>query len=405
MTKEPNMKKITLWLVVLLSMCLMASGVTLAEEAKGDPIKVGVVLPLTGKQAKFGEIEKNSFLLALEEINNAGGVNGRPIKLLIEDDTSKPDVGRSAVEKLISQDKVPVIGGGYSSSVTYAMVAVAQQRKVPFLVNTGSADKITEQGWEYVFRLNPPVSEYPKGFSSFQKEVAKLKTTAILYENSLFGQSGSKKFAEQCESLGIKVLMKEGYEAGAVDFKPLLIKVKAANPDMIYMISYVMDAALLMRQSKELDINPKCFVGGGAGFTLPEFQKNAGEAAEGVFSATLWTPNVPFPGAKEYYENYKKKFKGETEYHGAEAYSAMYVIADALKRAKEIKPEAIREALTKTDMMTAFGPVKFVSYGKKTQQNSLDTYLVQWQDGGLETVWPKEYATKPYIFPKPAWKK
>lgn len=399
------MRKVSILVAILVVFALTVSGAAMAAEAKGEPIKIGIVLPLTGKQAKFGEIEKNSFELGLDEINKAGGVKGRPIKLLIEDDTSKPDVGRSAVEKLISQDKVIMVGGGYSSSVTYAICAVAQQRKVPFLVNTGSADKITEQGWNYIFRLNPPVSEYPKALASFLKEVVKPKTVAILYENSLFGQSGSKKFAKQCEGMGLKVVVKEGYEAGAVDFKPLLIKVKDAKPDLVYMISYLMDASLLMRQSKELDFNPKLFVGGAAGFTLPEFPKNAGDAAENVFSATLWTPSLPYKGAKAYYDKYVKKYNSPTEYHGAEAYAAVYVIADVLKRAKELTPEGIREALIKTDMMTAFGPVKFVSYGKKKQQNSLPTYLVQWQKGVLETVWPKNVATKPYVYPVPKWKK
>ncbi len=397
------MKRTILVLALALAVGLVCMPGAAVQAA--DTIKVGVVLPLTGKQAKFGEIEKNSFLLALEEINAKGGVNGKKIDLLIEDDTSKPDVGRSAIEKLIAQDKVIVVGGGYSSSVTFGMCAVAQQRKVPFVVNTGSADKITEQGWNYIFRLNPPVSEYTKGLVTFLKQVAKPKTVAILYENSLFGQSGSKKFAKLAGKLGIKVLLKEGYEAGAVDFKPLLIKTKAAKPDLVYMISYVMDASLLMRQSKELNFNPKLFVGGAAGFTLPEFVKNAGPAAQYVYSATLWVPEVPYPGAKAYFDNYKKKFGGATEYHGAEAYACLYVIADALKRAKSLTPEGVRAALVKTDVMTAFGPVKFISYGKKKQQNSLPTYLVQWINGKLETVWPKNVATKPYVYPVPAWNK
>ena len=369
-----------------------------------ESIKVGVVLPLTGKLAKFGEIENRSFLMALEEINAAGGINGKKIELIVEDTTGKPDVGRSAIEKLISQDKVVVVGGGYSSSVTWASIAVAQQHKVPFLVNTGSADNITEQGWEYIFRLNPPVSEYPMGFASFVQTVAKdLKTVAILHENSLFGQSGSKQFAEQCESLGLEVVMKEGYEAGAVDFKPLLTNVKAKDPDLVYMVSYIMDAALLIRQSKELNLNPKLFVGGAAGFTLPEFVKNVGEASEYVYSATLWTPSVPYPGAQEYFDKFVKKYDEPTEYHGAEAYAAMYVIADALKRAKSITPNDVRDALAETDMMTVFGPVKFVSYDKKTQQNKLPTFLVQWQKGQLETVWPEDVATAKYIYPVPKW--
>lgn len=399
------MKRVALSLAVVLIGTVLIAGSVLAQEAKGTPIKVGVVLPLTGEQAKFGEIEKNSFLMGLEEINKAGGIKGRPIELLIEDDTGKPDVGRSAVEKLISQDKVVALSGGYSSSVSYAICGVAQQRKIPFVVTTGSADKITEMGWDYIFRIKAPVSEYPKALNTFLQEVVKPQSVAILYENTLFGQSGSKEFAEECTKAGLKVLMREGYEAGAIDFKPLLIKVKAAKPDFVYMISYVMDAALLMRQSKELDFNPKLFVGGGAGFTLPEFAKNAGDACEYVYSADLWSPNLPFPGAKAYFDNYMKKFGVPTEYHGAEAYASIFVVADALKRAKEITPEAIREALVNTDMMTAYGPVKFVSYGKKKQQNQLATYLVQWQKGALETVWPKQFATKPYVYPVPEWTK
>ncbi len=390
--------KLLSWSLAAL-MLLCNSGAALASEV----IKVGVVLPLTGTEAKFGEIERNSFLMALDEINGQGGIKGKRIELVLEDDTSKPDIGRGAMEKVITQDKVVVVGGGYASSVTFAMAAVAQQRKVPFVVNTGSDDKITEQGWDHVFRLNPPASEYPTALNSFLGEVVKPKTVAILYEKSNFGQSSSKSFAEQCEKAGYKVVVKEGYDSGAVDFKPLLIKVKSANPDMIYMVSYLMDAALLMRQSKELDINPKLFVGGGAGFTLPEFYGNAGAAADYVYSATLWTETVPYAGAKAYYDNYRKKYGQPTEYHGAEAYANMYVIADALKRAKELTPAGVREALTQTDLMTVFGPVKFVSYDKKTQQNKLPTYLVQWQGGKLETVWPKDLSTKPAAYPVPKW--
>ncbi|MEW5734839.1 MAG: ABC transporter substrate-binding protein [Thermodesulfobacteriota bacterium] len=393
------MKKI---LFAVAALSLIFAGVCLAA----DPIRVGIVLPLTGKLANFGEIEKNSFTMALEKINAAGGVSGRPIELVIEDTTGKPEVARSAIEKLISRDNVVMVGGGYSSSATWAAVAVAQQRKTPFLVNTGSADNITEQGWNYIFRLNPPASEYPHALDSFLKtNCPDVKTVVILHENSLFGQTSSKEFEEQCKNAGLNVLMKEGYEAGAVDFKPLLVSVKAKNPDLIYMVSYVMDASLLMRQAKELNLNAKLFVGGGAGFTMPEFLKNAGPAADLVYSATLWTETVPYPGAMDYFTEYQKRFGQMTEYHGAEAYAAMFVIADALKRAKSLSRDDVRQSLAQTDMMTAFGPVKFISYDNKTQQNKLPTFLVQWQKGALETVWPKDMATKPFVYPTPAWDK
>ena len=364
-----------------------------------DTIKVGIVLPLTGDQAKFGEIEKQSFDLALGEINAAGGVKGKKLELIIEDDTGRPEVGRSVVEKLITKDKVVMLGGGYSSSVTYAVAGVCQQNQMPFLVNTGSADNISTSGWDWIFRLNPPVSEYASSVESLLTAVIKPTSVAILHENSLFGTSGAKEFEKTCEAMQIKVLLKEGYESGGIDYKPVLMKVKQLNPDIVYMVSYIMDASLLMKQAKELKLTPKMFIGGAAGFTLPEFQQNAGVASEKVISATLWHEVLPYPGAMDYYKKFVAKFGKPTEYHGAEAYAAAYVIADVLKRAKSFSPADIKQALSDTNLMTVFGPVKFVSYGKHKNQNKLPTYVVQWLDGKLELVWPADLSTKKFVFP------
>ena len=368
------------------------------------PLKVGIVLPLTGEKAAFGEIEKNSFLMALDEINKAGGIRGTEITLLFEDDAGKTNTARAAAEKLISRDRVLLLGGGYGSSETEAIARIAQQKKIPFLINTGSSDRITEQGWNYVFRLNPPVSEYSVAAESFLKQVAKPKTAAILFENTLFGTSGSKEFETSCKKMGIPIVLKEGYEYGAKNFETLLLKVKNTKPDLVYMISYVLDASILMRQFMELDINPTLFLGGGAGFTLPEFYQTAGKAAEGVFSASLWVPHLPYPRASEYYKNYRERYGKETEYHGAEAHAAMVVIADVLKRTRSFSPEDIRQALAATDLMTVFGRVRFLSYGKKMNQNKLPTYMVQWINGKLECVWPEEFALAQYLFPHRPWK-
>ncbi len=441
------MKRLLVFFVAVMLLVSFGACKKAPEKAAKEPIKVGVILPLTGKYAKFGEIERQSFEMAAEEINAKGGVNGRKLELLIEDTQGKPDVGRSAVEKLIAQDKVVMIGGGYSSSVTYAAAGVTVNKGFPFLVNTGSADKITEPSSftpsgqrvgnlkkkikkeedaakkaklekEFadlskkadgeakdlmarfsIFRLNPPVSEYASGLEGFLADVVKPKTAVILNENSLFGTKGAKAFEKSCKKLNIKVLIKESYDAGAVDFKPLLAKVKQANPDVVYMISYLMDASLLMRQSMELKMNPKLFAGAAAGFTLPEFPQNAGKAAEKVVSATLWHQSLAIPGAQEYFDNFKRKYNKDTEYHGAEAYSAAYVIADVLERAKSHSPADIKQALSETNMKTVFGPVKFTSYGKKINQNKLQTYVVQWIDGKLEMVWPADLASKKHVYP------
>jgi branched-chain amino acid transport system substrate-binding protein len=394
-------RKITLGITnFLLVACLVVGSASAAEK-----IKVGALLPLTGKLAKYGDIEHKSFLMAVEEINASGGIDGKKIELIVENTKGKSDVGRSAINKLIQQDKVMVIGGGYSSSVTWATAEIAQQNKVPFVVNTGSADKITEQGWEYVFRINPPVSEYPDSFKAFAKEVAvDIKVAAIVYMNSLFGVSESRKFIQQAENLGLKVVLKQSFETSTVDFKPSMVKVKAKKPDLVYIIAYNMEASLLMRQAQELNLNPKLFYGHATGCTLPEFQTIAGKAAEYVWSATRWTPSAPYAGAQEYNDKFAAKYVKQTDYHGAQAYAAMYVIADALKRAKKLTRDEVRTALSKTDLMTVFGPVKFETYEKKTQQNRLPTLLVQWINGRLATVWPQKIASEKYVYPTPKWK-
>ncbi|MBK5099514.1 MAG: ABC transporter substrate-binding protein [Desulfobacteraceae bacterium] len=371
-----------------------------------DPVKVGVLLPITGKLDSFGEIELRSFAMAVDEINAAGGINGNEIDLIIGDTAGKAETGLSAIEKLLLQDKVLIVAGGCSSSVAWAVAAVAQEHKVPFLINTASADKITEQGWEYIFRLNPPVSEYPKALVSFLTQVARPKSATVLYEKTAFGQYGLKKFLELRKRSGLKVVSKQSYEPGEVDFRPVLVKTLAKKPDLVYMISSsIVDPPALLHQAKELGLNPKIFVGFGASFTLQEFCEYAGDTSEYVMSVVPWTPSLPYPGANEYYENFVAKYNSPADYHGAQAYAAMNVIADALNRAESLTPSDVRDALEQTDTITAFGPVKFISYGKKTQQNSLATPLVQWIKGRIEIVWPKELATARYVYPVPKWSK
>lgn len=399
---EENVKRLRSFQVIVAVTLFICSSVW-GGEPGGPPIRIGAVIPLTGELANFGEMQKNSYEIAIQEINGAGGVKGRKLELIVEDDTGKPEVGRSAVEKLISQDKIVVLTGGYSSSVTYAMAAVAQQHKIPYVSHTGAADDITERGWDYVFRVNQTASEYFSGLLTFLSEVVKPKTAAVIYENTLFGQSQGRSFAQACEKMGCKVLIKEGFESGSLDFKPLIVKLKGYNPDLVYSICYVMDAALMARQSRELKFIPKLFVGGGGGFSLPEFEKNTGDAGEFFFCATLWSEHLPYPGARQYYDKYVSLYNAPPQFQGAQAYVGLLVIQDAINRATEVSPEKIREALTKTDMQTMYGPVKFVSYGKKTQQNFLATYLGQWQKRQFELVWPREYASKAFVYPVPPW--
>ncbi len=397
------MKKTAILVFKLIILIFLGTTVGAQEvEEPTDKIKVGVLLPLTGKLATFGDIERKAFLMAVDEINEAGGIDGKPIDLIVEDTKGIPGTGKSAIKKLIEQDEVSIVSGGISSSVTWAAVRLAQKNKVPFLVCTASADKITEKGGDYVFRLNAPVSEYHIPVFSFLKDVAQVKTVGILYENTLFGQSQLKKFSERCKGFRLKVVAKEVYEVGKSKIDQL-ISINSRRPDLFYIISSSMetDASLIMKQAKDLNLDVRLYVGGGAGFTLFKFQENAGDASEYVFVATPWTPSVQYPGASDFYKRFIAKYSEPTEYHGAQAYAAMSVIADALKRAKSHTPQDVRDALAETDIMTVFGTVKFISYGKKKLQNKIPTFLGQWLGGTFEAVWPKNLSTVEYVYPIP----
>jgi branched-chain amino acid transport system substrate-binding protein len=252
--------------------------------------------------------------------------------------------------------------------------------------------------------MNPSVSYYTSGLRSFLKDVVKPKTIAIIHESTDFGTKGAEGMVKDAKRLGMKVVLKEKYESGAVDFKPILSKVKSKRPDVIYMVSYVMDAALLMRQIKELRIDAKLFAGGAAGFAIPEFIENAKDASEYVVTATLWSPKVTYPGAKEFAEKYKSKYGKYPSYHGAEAYSALYVIKDVLERAKSWTSEDIRKAMKETNIVTAFGPIKFEDREGYQNQNFMDTLVLQVIDGKHETIWPLKYASKKYVYPIPRWR-
>lgn len=363
-----------------------------------------IPLPLTGKQAKFGEIMKRSYELAVEEINAKGGVKGTKIALSFEDSTGKPAIARAIVEKLIDVRKQPIIVGEYTSSCAKAVAAVAEERKTPYLVVASADDAITRQHYRYVFRQNQVNAHYADAFVSFLQQVVKPKTIAILYESSAFGTSGSAAMEKDAKALGIKIVLLEKFETGAIDFKPLLSKVKAARPDVVYTVSYANEAQLIMKQAKELRIDARLFSGGAAGFAIPEFIKGAQDAAEYVVSATLWTPQVNYPGASAYAGKYKAKYGEFPSYHGASAYSAMYVTADALKRAKKWDQDSIRDALKATDLQTAFGPVTFEDKEGYQNQNFISPLAIQVQRGAFETIWPASQASKPHVFPVPTWR-
>jgi len=374
-----------------------------------DGVVIGIPLAITGIHAKFGEQHRNGYKLALEEILARGGIRTGALKMKklrfhFEDDEGKPEKAKAVTEKLITRDKVPMIMGGYSSSEVLAIAGTAAQYNMPFLSPSGAADDITQKGWKNVFRLNQPASEYCSGLQDFLIKNVKPTSMVILFENTLVGTSTAKAMKEWCEENKIKVLMFEPYEAGAPDFKPLLTRVKMAKADVIFMVSYIMDAVLLTRQTAELDIDAKLFCGGAAGFALPEYTKGVGKLGEGVMTAVLWSHDVRYPGARKFFGDFSRKYNLAPTYYGAEAYSAAYVCRDVLERTKSLSKEDLTKSFSETNMMTIFGPVKFVHYKKFINQNKVPSLVVQVIKGKHETIWPPDAASTQYIYPQPKWK-
>ena len=363
-----------------------------------EPVVVGV---LHSEKFPYATMMKNSFEMALEVINEEGGIKGRPLKLVYANDQGKRKPGEKAVTDLVAKTGAVMLVGAYQSSNTIYMARIADKLDRPFLVCTAADDRIMKRKWKNVYRLNPPAQGYTKGLEDFFLKKIKPKSMAIIYENSPYGTSGAMRMMWFCRRNDIDLRAIEPYHKERLRpdyFKRIVARLKEGAPDVIYMVSYLNDAALLTKTIKESKIN-SLLCGGAGGFTHKKFINKAGESANNLLTATLWTQQLQYPGAKEYYNQYVKTYSIPPDYHGAEAYSSLLVAADVLKRAESFRSDSIRAAMDSTDMMTPFGPVKFESYKNFERQNRLPTQVLQIIDGKFECVWPETLATTGFIAP------
>ncbi len=370
---------------------LLAFGLALQAQT---PLKIGVINCATGTQAPIGEYMSNGYKLALEDLQK----KGIKVELVIEDDTGKPQVSMSAMEKLVTRDRVAGVVGPYSSACANAVAKLAEKYKVPLLVPVASKEDITRQNHKFVFRLSATTEDYASVLISMAQKLGKPKTMAILNENTDFGTSGAKSAKAYAAQVGIQVVMEEAYVSGSPDYRSTLAKIKGLKPDLVFMVSYVADGILLMRQAREVGLQPQAFLGAGAGFASSEFAREQA-ISNNVFSSTQWTTDVNWPGAKDFAKRYKAKFgKDEVPYHAANAYASMMVMAETAAKVGGDR-EKLRAALNDGTWNGIMGTVKFVDFNGYTNQNKHQMLVEQIQNGKHETVWPPEYATKKPIFP------
>ncbi|HET9837297.1 MAG TPA: ABC transporter substrate-binding protein [Candidatus Angelobacter sp.] len=369
----------------------------------GQNTKIGVITSLTGSQAAFGEAHKNGYAIALDEINAKGGVLGKKLELDFYDDQSKPDQAVQGVSKLVDQDNVPMVLGSYSSESTKAIIGAVTQRETPLIIPTATADNVMDSKSPWVFRICAGANDYARATIAFLKANGAPKSIAIVYENTNFGQSNMKAMSAAAKEAGMNVVAAESYEAKSPDYKAVLQRVKQANPDVIYFCSYLLDATTLMRQSREVDLNPKFYTSAGTGFAAAEFptEKGAGKNADYTFSVSQWLPTAKWPGGKEFDEEYFKRYKSHPQYHAMQAYAALKTAAQAINNAKSLDPAKIRDAIKNLNLsMTPFGPIKF-----DNGQNQHPVLITQIQQGQYKVVFPASAAEAKPVIPAPAWSK
>lgn len=376
------------------------------KETGGNTIKIGVITSLTGNQAAFGQAHKGGYQVALDEINAKGGIGGKQVELDIYDDQSKPDQAVQGVSKLVDQDHVNLILGAYSSESTRAIVPVVTQKQIPLIIPTAVADNVVETGSQWVFRICAGSGSFATATLDFLKNNGDPKTMAIIYENTNFGQANNKSMAAAAPAAGMTVVDSEAYQATSPDYKALLQRVKSKNPDVIYFASYLLDAGTLMRQSEQLNLNPKYYTSAGTGFAAAEFpspEKGAGKYAEYTFSVSQWLPSAKWKGSQEFDDKYTKLMGSHPAYHAMEAYAALQAGAEALKTAGvTATPTAIRDAIHNLNIPeTPFGPIKFDAKG----QNAHPVLITQIQGGKYKVVWPLDAAEAKPIIPTPEWSK
>jgi len=370
-----------------------------------DTIKIGVITSFTGRFAEFGAQHKAGFQVALEEINAAGGINGKPVELVIEDDTSNQQAALAAAEKLLNEG-VPIVMGAYSSSITNPLSQYFTRQEAPFLVFTSSADSITNPGSDWVFRINQPASAYAEVLFDVFDDLGNkspLQTIAVVHGNGTFENAVADAAQQLATERGYDIVEMQSYDKGLTDFRPILNRFKAKSPDIIFMVSYSADAVAIMRQVKETGLSAKVFVGAAAGFALPEFLEGAQDAADYVITATAWTKDVNYAGAETLYQELKAARGKEPSYHAAQAYAGLLTVADALNRASSLSPEDVRQALAATNLSTTYGPIRFEDFAGFRNQNPVKMVAEQVQNGKFTTIFTQDGEVSDILFPAPSW--
>ncbi|MGB3413193.1 MAG: ABC transporter substrate-binding protein [Microbacteriaceae bacterium] len=369
---------------------------TTTEPGAVETIKIGAILPLTGATAQNGNNSLRGIELAIEQINEAGGIKsmgGAKFELSSADATSDAATAANAATEFLSKgDKPLAIVGAYASGLTTTVARVTERAKIP-LLSTSFSDELTQQGYKYFFQLPAPASKMGTAQMKYAIEIAdaagkKIDKVAIVYANNAYGESQGVALKAQAEAAGKQVVLYEGYAPTIVDAGPIVQKITSSGADAVFSIAYVSDGVLLMRALKQSGSTIPIF-GGTGGYITPDFVKALGAGVDGLFSVTTSNPD----GYGDIGAAYLKKYGEFMPQEAHDNAAAVYVIAEALEMKPTTDPEVLKETLhSNVFSMGAAGqmPNGKVEFDETGANHFGSPLMVQWQNQNLVGVWPKD---------------
>jgi branched-chain amino acid transport system substrate-binding protein len=369
---------------------VVASALALpADVARAQsPVKIGVIQPLSGPVAASGNYVRMGAEIGRDWLNARGGVLGRKVELVIEDNKSDPKEAATAAEKLIVRDKVPAIVGAWGSSMTLAAMPKLEEYGVPMVVETSSAASITKRGNPWIFRISPPSEMEALGLEQYVGRLG-IKRAEFLAVNTDWGRGAVTAFGDMLKKKGAQVAPAEFMEQAATDMNAQLTKIKAHGGDTLFVTTAVEQITLILKQAQEQRLARKIITTGGSS-SPSQLIKQAGAAAEGTYHLLFfmpWFPEAMPDGrlAKAFVDEWNKRghpFEGLTE--GFRGHDGVMTIAEAIKIARKDEPKAIREALWKVSLMGVNGPIRFEKdgpAGKESGQSKPSIFVVTIKDG------------------------
>jgi branched-chain amino acid transport system substrate-binding protein len=337
-------------LIALLAGAALLAGCSSGGDAAsgaGNTIRIGEFASLTGKEATFGQSSHKGTQLAIDELNAAGGVLGKPIEFVYEDNRSTPGESATIAKKLITRDKVVAILGEVASGRSLEAAPIAQANRIPMISPSSTNPQVTETG-DYIFRVCFTDPFQGRLLAEFAQRTLKAKRVAVLSDVSAPYSVGlAQFFREPFLANGGEIVSEQKYTGGDKDFRAQLTVIKNTQPDAIMVPGYYTDVGLIVSQARQLGITVPLF--GGDGWEAPELLQIAGAALEGTYYSTHFSPDNTDPLVQKFVAAYKAKYNGETpDAMAALGYDSAMVLADAIRRAGSTEGPQIRDALAAT---------------------------------------------------------